>query len=307
MRLAALLGLAVLFGCSAVNVSGEFTTLKDGTISVIDDIEGKLGPHIKAEESAARLRAIQAGAQWRLTPECTQLARFHADAKPGDCRLRGIRVPDPEIGAAKSAEIRIKALRDYIAILSEMMNTTSQDAVKTAATAAQDAFDNLAGEVDAPGLAATIARIEGARPRIDAAFDFAIQNARMRALKQVVTRNDDEFHTLVTALAVDIADLGENGLDAKYGQLYAAMKSAETRLRQPESDASRLAALEALQKARDDFVEYVPKSLPGRLAAVANAHSGLAARLRRNPSPQEIRSFIESLTVLADTITESEE
>ena len=73
------------------------------------------------------------------------------------------------------------------------------------------------------------------------------------------------------------------------------------------SPSARLAALERAEAAHAAFLDFVPRSLPGKLMAVADAHSGLAERLKRQPDKDEVLKFLISLKTLSETLTEDDE
>lgn len=311
----------VLAGCSAIDVSDDIGTFSGSVDAVEADFRTRLQPLIEEEDRSHREAAAERGDGWRLSSGCDDLVEGTRIASPTECfiRMRKFGDADPQVKrGARSAERKLGVLKVYLSALHALSSDEAETALNEGFSNALAGLEKLSDEAEFETALNLLAKLDRVQSDIKTIGNFAIKNARLRALRKLVAESQSDVETIVGEIR-DIfrfIDLGgsipgypkilrfEGQIDPKYWDLYDAAQEANDAVSKARNTGARLAAFDQLEAAHKAFIEYEPRSAYGMLRAIATTHRALVARLDRNASIKEVFAFLRELDGLVSAAQE---
>ena len=317
---------ALLSACSVADLSGDLTKFSDSVSAVESGLSAKLDDLQAEELRSQRAAAAENKDDWYLSDGCNNLVLGTDPGATYNCIIEKDKFGE---GGAKvkrgaiAAQRKINVLVAYSNALAFLMSDSTEKSLTTGFSDALGGLQNLAtasGDDSSDGL---LGRLSDVRADASTATKFLIRRARLRKLRQLVRGSDADVATIVLEIrliftAIDqardeVSATGnlpfEGRIDAEYWRLFEVAEVAETAAEDAETPEDRLAAFDALEKARRAFLDHEKKSPYGQVRRIATSHRALAARLDRRASleetiafARELDEFVQAVKGVAETV-----
>ncbi|MEM0949522.1 MAG: hypothetical protein AAGK37_19135 [Pseudomonadota bacterium] len=300
MKLWIVFGFLFLGACAVpTDVSNQMAALSGAAEKSQADVAAIIKKSESADRAARIAASARAKANWSFVGFCEPTPQSRED--PNACRLnRGDAYNDLETPSS-SIERKMNTIALYLGALETLSKSTSEDELIAAGTAVRKAFGDLAEQLEAEQIVATLKRFEAEdAKKLNAVVSAVIANRRYRALRTLVLSQQENFNTVVDETIAQLA--GEPGIGAPLLQSFGEMADARDARSRATTPEQIRAALTALDVANRRHLAQREMSVLSQLVSLARAHTALADRLRQGASAEDVVAFVESIGALYQII-----
>lgn len=293
-----------LSACVSSEVAREVALMSDATEAASARTIAGLQPRLDAFEATEPERAAEDGDIWKLSPECVQAESVFDYSSLSACTVQkfpdGSAEPRPPT-PAQAVVRKFALLEDYSAALSELAAAETEEEIKLAFGNATGSLGDLAEQTGSERVGTIAALLGENSEKVDAVVDAGISALRARLLKRTVA----SAHPQIVDLTGEIkAQLLQINFDTEYTQAFEDMRQAnraavEARI---AGGAGLAAAYRTLEARHSAFLAVAEGSIYNQLDQLAAAHAGLNARLKQNPSAEELQGYVRALKELKATL-----
>lgn len=292
-----------LSACVSSDVAQEVALLSDATEAASDRTIRQLQPQIDAFEAAEPNRAAEDGDVWRLSTACTDAEAVFDYSSLDECKV--LKTPNGTAGpraptSVQSVVRKFALLEDYSLALSELAAAETEAEVKLAFGNAADALGGLADQTGSRRIGSVAALLGNNKEKVGAVVDAGVSALRARLMKRMVS---DAHPQIVTVTGEIKAQLIALDFDPNYSVAFENMRQANRAAQQARIDGTGLAsAYSLLEDAHATFMRVAERSIYSQLDQLTAAHAGLNARLKQNPSADELKGYVRALKNLKATL-----
>jgi len=273
-------------------------------------LEASIATTEKPLQERAKLELVDAEAAMartdnRIIALPTNCLRMNADLAVSVDECRIIDRATPLYGPVNATQVLLaqKVMLSYFAVLSDINSATSPADIRSKSTALIEAFDTFSKTQNGDALARLGANATRRGPALSAVAGFAAEQARIRAMRRIVTRADSVLEDLLRGIQPILVQVGdrtavnrEAAINA-YAAYNAAKKSGNT--------AAELRAARETKAAFDRLHNGEAKSPLRQLYLVRDLNAAMLKALQASPSLDEIDKLTAQISEIATLLEDS--